>query len=334
MVWSGVGGVSCARAAGITQSSAGNSSTAGKKRTVRINWLFEPLIPMNALRILPRNARGVMQMTRENLRIHLCEPVQIHTSGRGRLLRRPQGFRRGILLRFCHQAISQSLPIHFLKIEVTRAVQIFRKLCAACLKLWNRGEASRSRSFCTIRQNFPKRFRAARADHHVRRYSHIEKIPLRDARAALFSSEGYFEESYVALVAFRSQLIAEERPHQFECFRLLSNPKKVDLFRRVQRRARLHRGEFSCGQAESIRQRHTDSRCHERVDHVRVALLSPRECGLCYALHDGVNPHEIDLSGAVGNRIRGSERKRSGNGWACRPNVKWRSGSGIAENRG
>src|SRR5882724_11614006 len=141
MVWSGVGGVSCARAAGITQSSAGNSSTAGKKRTVRINWLLEPLIPMNALRILPRNARGVMQMTRENLRIHLFEPVQIHTSGRGRLLRRPQGFRRGILLRFCHQAISQSLPIHFLKIEITRAVQIFRKLCAAGLKLWNRGEA-------------------------------------------------------------------------------------------------------------------------------------------------------------------------------------------------
>src|SRR5882672_6747590 len=284
MVWSGVGGVSCAHAAGITQSSAGNSSTAGKKRTVRINWLLEPLIPMNALRILPRNARGVMQMTRENLRIH------------------------------------------FLKIEVTRAVQIFRKLCAAGLKLWNRGEASRSRSFCTIRQNFPKRFRAARADHHVRRYSHNEKIPLRDARAALFPSEGYFEESYVALVAFRSQLIAEERPHQLERFRLLSNPKKVDLFRRVQRRTRLHRCEFSRWQAECIRQRHTEPCGRERVEHVRVTLLSLRKCGLCYPFYDAVNPHEIDLSRAVGHRIRGRKRDGGGRARACRPNVEGRSG--------
>src|SRR6266852_8118950 len=273
-------------------------------------------------------------MTREDLRIHLRKPVQIHTSGRVPLLRPPQGFRRGILLRFCHQAISQSLPIHFLKIEVTRAVQIFRKLCAAGLKLWNRGEASRSRSFCTIRQNFPKRFRAARADHHVRRYSHIEKIPLRDARASLFPSEGYFEESYVALVAFRSQLIAEERPHQLERFRLLANPKKVDLFRRVQRRTRLHRCEFSRWQAECIRQRHTEPCGRERVEHVRVTLLSLRKCGLCYPFYDAVNPHEIDLSRAVGNRIRGRKREGGGRARACRPNVEGRSGSGIAENRG
>src|SRR6266850_3085596 len=224
MPWSCVGGVSCARAAGIKQSSAGNSSAAAKKRTGCITRLLEPLIPMNALGILPRNARRVVQMTREDLRIHLRKPVQIHTSGRSWLLRWFQGFRRGSLLRFCHQAISQPWPIHFLKIEVTHAVQIFREVCAAGLKLWDRGETSRSRSPCTIRQNFAKRFRAARADHHVLRYRHVEKIPLRDAGAALFPSEGYFKESYVTLVALRSQLIAEERPHQLERFRLLSNP--------------------------------------------------------------------------------------------------------------
>src|SRR6266850_560621 len=147
MPWFRVGGVSCARSAGIKQSRVGKNSAAEKKRTGRITSLLEPLIPMNALGILPRNSRGVMQMTREDLRIHLCKPVQIHTSGRGRLLRRPQGLRYGILLRFCHQAISQSLPIHLLKIEVTHAVQIFWKFGAAGLKLWNSGKAGRSRSF-------------------------------------------------------------------------------------------------------------------------------------------------------------------------------------------
>src|SRR6267143_2424592 len=98
MPWPCVGDVSCARAARVTQSSAANSSAAGKKRTARITGLLEPLVPMNALGILPRNARGVMQMTREDLCIHLCKPIQVHTSGRGRFLLRYQGFRRGRLL--------------------------------------------------------------------------------------------------------------------------------------------------------------------------------------------------------------------------------------------
>ena len=128
---------------------------------------------------------------------------------------------------------------------------------------------------------------------------------------------GNFKKSYIALVAFRTQLITENCPHKFERFRLLSNPQKVDLFRRVQRRTRLHRREFSRGQAERIRQRHTDPRSRERVEHVRVALLSLRKCGLCDPFHDAVNSHEIDLSRAVGNRVRWREARGQVAGAKC-----------------
>src|SRR5213078_4347297 len=91
---------------------------------------------------------------------------------------------------------------------------------------------------------------------HVRRHRKVEKIPLRHALAGFLPSKGNLHESDIAFIALRSDLIAEHRPHQLQRFRFLSYAKKINLLRRIQRWARLHRREFSAKQSKRVRNGH------------------------------------------------------------------------------
>src|SRR5260370_18471148 len=99
---------------------------------------------------------------------------------------------------------------------------------AAGPELRHAGEARGGGSRRAIREHLANRLDAAGAENHVLCDREIEKIPLRDARAALFPPEGDLQESNVAFIALRSELIAEDGAHEFESLRLLSNAKKID----------------------------------------------------------------------------------------------------------
>src|SRR5260370_38440792 len=116
----GCGGFSWASAKEHTLSTAGKRSAAGRSRKEIIAPLFNPLVPMNALRILPRDPRRIMEMPREDLRIDLREPIGGRR--RHRLVRRVDVFCDRTLLRLLDPTILQRLPIGFLKIEITKTV--------------------------------------------------------------------------------------------------------------------------------------------------------------------------------------------------------------------
>src|SRR5260370_42582764 len=104
---------------------------------------------MDALRVLPRDARRIMQMPREDLRVDLREPI----GGRGRhgIFRRTYGFCDRALLRLFDPTILQRLPIDFLKGEITKTIEIFSKLDAARLKVRHGGETGDGRKSATRR---------------------------------------------------------------------------------------------------------------------------------------------------------------------------------------
>src|SRR5260370_3967719 len=195
----GCGGFSWASAKEHTLSTAGKSSAAGRSRKEIIAPLFNPLVPMNALRILPRDTRRIMEMPREDLRIDLREPI----GGRRRhgVFRRVHVFCDRALLRLLDPPIPQRRPIDSLKIQITKTVEIFGELGAAGLKLRNSGEAGGAGSMRSIRKHFAQRFDAAAAENHVRRHREIKEIPLRDTGAGLLPPKGDLQESHVAFIA-------------------------------------------------------------------------------------------------------------------------------------
>src|SRR6202158_2516104 len=136
---------------------------------------------------------------------------------------------------------------------------------AARLKLRDGGEAVGG-SVRAARKHFAKRFDTMGAENHVLRDREIEKIPLRDARAGLLPPKGDFQESNFAFIALRSEPIAECRSNELEGLRFLSYAKKIDLFRGVHRRARLHRSEFSGEQRKRLRHRHAEACLRESVE--------------------------------------------------------------------
>jgi len=94
----------------------------------------------------------------------------------------------------------------------------------------------------------------------------LKKIPLRDSRAGLLPPKGNLQECNFAFIALRGEPIAECRSNELEGLRLLPNAKKVDLLRGVQRRARLHRSEFSGEQRKRVRHRHAEARLRDSVE--------------------------------------------------------------------
>src|SRR2546427_12767712 len=181
---------------------------------------------------------------------------------------------------------------------------VFRELPAPGLKLRHASKAGGRGSMRTIRKHFAKRFDAAGAENHVRRDCKTKEIPLRHSRASLLPPEGNLHESYISFITLRSDLIAEHRAHEFERFRLLSNAKKIDLFREVHRRAHLHRSKFSVQQSKRIWHRHSQFLLGDRVNQVRIALLTLGERRARHALHRVVDSLEIHLHRVVGDRIR------------------------------
>src|SRR6266851_8929237 len=101
--------------------------------------LFDPLIPMNALGVFPRNTRRVVQVSRENLWIDLREPVG--DPRRRCFFRRDSASCRGVLPCIFDPAVLCRLPVDFLKIEIAEAVEILGELSAASLESGHAGEA-------------------------------------------------------------------------------------------------------------------------------------------------------------------------------------------------
>src|SRR6266704_176073 len=231
MVCFGCSGFSWASEKEHTESAAGKSSAAGRRR--------------------------------EDLRIDLREPIR-----RGRrhgVFRRVHGFCDGALPGIFHPTILQRLPIDFLKIEITKTIEFFRELRAAGLELWHGGEAGGG-SAGAIRKHFAQSFNACGGENHVLGNRNIEKIPLRAACATLFPSKGDLQESNISLIALRSDLLAEDRAYELKGLRLLSDAQKINLLRGVHRRARLHRSEFSGEQPKRLRHGHSQLLLRERVE--------------------------------------------------------------------
>ena len=184
------------------------------------------------------------------------------------------------------------------------------------------------------RQRFAQRFHLARSQDHVRRHRKVEEIPLRHAFGGLLPSKRNLHKRNIAFIAFRSDLIAEHRAHQFQRLRFLPYPKKINLLCRIQRRACLHRREFSAQQPKRVRNWHSQFLLRHCVNQIDVALLSLRKRRAGHALHRVVDALEIQLRGRIRNRVRRRKRQRSGRTLSRGPNVKRRSGNRLAQNRG
>src|SRR6267154_149545 len=261
--WAGWGGFSWASAKKHAQTTAEMSAAACRRRKEFIAPLFNPLVPMDALRILPQDARRVMKMPREDLRIDPREPVG--SRGRRGIFGRTYGFRDRALLRRFDPTILQPLPIDFFKVEITKTIGIFRRKGAAGLKLRDGGEAGGG-SVRAIRKHFANGLETIGAEDHVLRDREIKEIPLRHAGDALLPPKGDLQESNIAFIVLRRELIAENRSNEFERLRFLSNAKKINLFRGVHRRAGLHRSELSGEQSKSVCHRHAEARLSESVE--------------------------------------------------------------------
>src|SRR5260370_31704554 len=179
---------------------------------------------MDALRILPRNTRRVMEMPCYNFQIHSLEPIG--NRGRHAIFRWAYSFCHRAFLRFCDPVILHSLPIDLLKVEITKPAQVFRELPAPGLKLRHACKAGGRGSMRAVRKHFAKRFNAARTENHVRRDCEIEEIPLRDAGGPLFSSEGNLHESNGSFISLPTDLVPEHRPPQLQRFPRSSDPAK------------------------------------------------------------------------------------------------------------
>src|SRR6266852_1930151 len=184
-----------------------------------------------------------MEMACYNLQIHSLEPIG--NRGRHAIFRWAYSFCHRAFLGFCDPTIFHSLPIDLLKVEIAKSTQVFRELPASGLKLRHACKAGGRGSMRAVRKHFAQRFNAARTENHVRRYRKVEEIPLRDAGGPLLPSQGNLHESNIALIAFRSDLLAEHRSHQLQRLRLLSNAEKINLFREIHRWAHLHGSKFS-----------------------------------------------------------------------------------------
>ena len=151
-------------------------------------------------------------MPREDLRIDPREPVG--SRGRHGIFRGVYGLCYRAFLRLLNPTILQCLPIDFLKVEITKTIEIFRGMGAASLKLRDGGEAGGGGSVRAIRKRFTNGLDTIRYENHVLRDRDIKEIPLRQAGDALLPLKGDLQESSIALVVLRCELIAENRSNE------------------------------------------------------------------------------------------------------------------------
>src|SRR5216683_3869140 len=289
------GGCSCASPGTGRHSMIRTSRAAREKPVSCILWLLEPLLKMDALRILPRAARSVMQMARKDLWIRLGEPAG---GFRWRcLFRKVRASGSRSLLRFLDPVVLHCLPVEFLKIEIAQAIELLRKLRPAGMKLRHSRKCGGRGNLRVAGEHFSKGIDAAGTENHLRRDRQMKEVPLGHARVALLSSEGDLQESRFSFISLRRELIAEKRANKFQGFGFLANAEKIDLLGGVHRCAGLNRGEFSAEHSQRLRQRHAETRLRQSVNHIRVALLALRQDRAGGALQSVVNPLEIELRG-------------------------------------
>src|ERR1700726_3125342 len=110
------------------------------RRSEIIPRLFNPLVEMQSLRILPRSARSHVKMPSEDFWIYVQHPRWSRCGG-GRFACAGRAFRCGRLVCFGDQTRFESLPIHFAKVKVTQTIDGGGKLRARSLESRSGGKA-------------------------------------------------------------------------------------------------------------------------------------------------------------------------------------------------